>query len=76
MEWANIRRDLATLMEIEVRQGEDWYYLRTALPGVAGKALQAAGVAIPPAVRSIPENVVPKDKSAHITILYCSFLQI
>ena len=34
-------------MEIEVRQGEDWYYLRTALPGVAGKALQAAGVAHP-----------------------------
>jgi hypothetical protein len=68
LEWADIRRDLAALMEIEVRQGEDWYYLRTALPGVAGKALQAAGVAIPPAVRPIPENVVPKDKSALITI--------
>jgi hypothetical protein len=68
LEWADIRRDLAALMEIEVRQGEDWYYLRTALPGVAGKALQAAGVAIPPAVRPIPENVVPKDNSAHITI--------
>jgi transposase len=67
LEWADIRRDLAALMEIEVRQGEDWYYLRTALQGVAGKALQAAGVAIPPAVRPIPENVVPKDKSAHIT---------
>jgi hypothetical protein len=68
LEWAGIRRDLVALMEIEVRQGEDWYYLRTALPGVAGKALQAAGVAIPPAVRPIPENVVPKDKSALITI--------
>ena len=68
LEWADIRRDLAALMEIEVRQGQDWYYLRTALQGVAGKALQAAGVAIPPAVRPIPENVVPKDKSAHITI--------
>ena len=67
LEWADIRRDLAALMEIEVRQGEDWYYLRTALQGVAGKALQAAGVAIPPAVRPIPENAVPKDKSAHIT---------
>jgi hypothetical protein len=65
---ADIRRDLAALVEIEVRQGEDWYYLRTALPGVAGKALQAAGVAIPPAIRPIPENVVPKEKSAHITI--------
>jgi hypothetical protein len=68
LEWADIRRDLAALMEIEVRQGQDWYYLRTALQGVAGKALQAAGVAIPPAVRPIPENVVPKDKSALITI--------
>jgi hypothetical protein len=68
LEWADIRRDLAALMEIEVRQGEDWYYLRTALQGVAGKALQAAGVAIPPAVRPIPENAVPKDKSAHTTI--------
>ena len=68
LEWADIRRDLATLMEIEVRQGEDWYYLRTALQGVAGKAFQAAGVAIPPAVRPIPENAVPKDKFDHITI--------
>jgi transposase len=68
LEWADIRRDLAALMEIEVRQGEDWYYLRTALQGVAGKALQAAGVAIPPSVRPIPENVVPKEKSAHTTI--------
>jgi len=62
-------------MDIDVRQGEDWYYLRTALQGVAGKALQAAGVAIPPAVQPIPEKVVPKDKSAHI-IIYYSFLQI
>jgi hypothetical protein len=68
LEWADISRDLAALLEIEVRQGEDWYYLRTALQGVAGKALQAAGVAIPPAVRPIPENAVPKDRSAHITI--------
>jgi hypothetical protein len=70
LEWADICLDLAALMEIEVRQGEDWYYLRTALQGVAGKALQAAGVAIPPAVRPIPENVVPKDKSAHIKLEY------
>ena len=67
LEWADIRRDLTALMKIEVRQGEDWCHLRTALQGVAGKALQAAGVAIPPAVRPIPENAVPKDKSAHTT---------
>jgi hypothetical protein len=76
LEWADIRRDLSSLAEIEVRQGEDWYYLRTALQGVAGKALQAAGVAIPLSVRPITENVVPKDRSAHATICYCRFLQI
>ena len=43
LEWATIRRDLAALMEIEVRQGEDWYYLRTALPGWPGKRSKPPG---------------------------------
>jgi hypothetical protein len=60
LEWADIRQDLAALMDIEARQGDDWYYLRTALQRVAGKALQAAGVAIPLAVRPIPENAVQR----------------
>jgi len=41
------------------RDGEQWYHLRTALPGVAGKVLQAAGVAIPPPVKPAGD-VVPK----------------
>ena len=45
---------------VTVEDGEQWYLLRTALQGVAGKVLQATGVAIPPSVRPA-ENVVPTD---------------
>ena len=50
-EWETIRHDLAALAEGPVRDGEQWYLLRTPLPGVAGPVLQAVGVAIPPPVR-------------------------
>ncbi|MBW1952479.1 MAG: transposase, partial [Deltaproteobacteria bacterium] len=59
--------DLLALAEVEVRQGEQWYYLRTALQGVAGKVLQATGVKIPSPVRPRDENVVPKDNCAYAT---------
>lgn len=59
-EWEIIRQDLESLGEVEVREGEQWYLLRTALQGITGKLLQAAGVAIPPTVRPLP-NVVPKN---------------
>lgn len=59
LEWDVIRRDLESLAEVEVRDGEQWYLLRTALQGVTGKVLQAVGVALPPAMRTI-ENVVPR----------------
>jgi hypothetical protein len=65
-EWADIRRDLATLAEVEVREGDWWYLLRTALQGVTGKVLHAAGVAIPPPVRPQPD-VVPSPESAAVT---------
>jgi len=58
-EWADIRRDILALAEVEVRDGEHGYLLRTALQGVAGKVCQAAGVSIPPPMRP-GENVVPK----------------
>lgn len=51
LEWNDIRRDLEALAEIEVREGEERYLLRTPLQGVAGKVLQAMGVGIPPTVR-------------------------
>ena len=58
-EWDVIRQDLESLAEVEVREGEQWYLLRTALQGVAGKVLQTVGVAVPPSVRPM-NNVVPK----------------
>ena len=57
-EWRVIRQDLEALSEVDVRDGEQWYLLRTALQGVAGKVLQAVGVAVPPSVRPVPD-VVP-----------------
>jgi hypothetical protein len=59
LEWDAIRQDLEALDQAEVRQGDQWYLLRGPLQGVAGKVLQAAGVAVPPPMRPI-ENVVPK----------------
>jgi hypothetical protein len=58
-EWDVIRQDLESLAEVEVREGEQWYLLRTALQGVAGKVLQTVGVAAPSSVRPM-NNVVPK----------------
>jgi hypothetical protein len=66
-EWADIRRDLLALAEVEVRDADQWYLLRTALQGIAGKICQAVGVSIPPPIRPL-ENVVPKDNCAHTTI--------
>jgi hypothetical protein len=60
LEWDVIRSDLESLAEVEVRDGEQWYLLRTALQGVTGKILQAIGVATPPSVRPITD-VVPKN---------------
>ncbi|MFQ5947000.1 MAG: IS1634 family transposase [Anaerolineae bacterium] len=66
LEWADIRRDLEALAEVEVREGKQWYLLRTQLQGVAGKVLQAVGVAIPPPVRPAPD-VVPRPESSSAT---------
>jgi transposase len=52
-EWDVIRRDLQSLAEVEVRDGEQRYLLRTALQGVTGKVLQAVGVAVPPAIKPV-----------------------
>ncbi len=59
LEWDVIRQDLQALDQAEVREGDQWYLLRGPLQGVAGKVLQAAGVAIPPPVQPM-ENVVPR----------------
>ena len=58
-EWDVIRQDLEALDQARVREGDRWYLLRSPLLGVAGKVLQAVGVAIPPPVRPV-ESVVPR----------------
>jgi hypothetical protein len=56
-EWDVILQDLEALSEVEVREGDQSYLLRTTLQGVAGKVLQAVGVAIPPSVRPLGDVV-------------------
>jgi len=51
LEWDVIRQDLEALDQAEVREGDQRYLLRSPLQGVAGKVLQAVGVAIPPSAR-------------------------
>lgn len=53
LDWDVIRQDLEALAEVEVREGDQWYLLRTALQGAAGKVLQAVGVAVPPPIRPV-----------------------
>ena len=60
VEWDELCQDLESLAEVEVRDGDQWYLLRTALQGVTGKVLQAVGVAIPPPVQPM-SNVVPRN---------------
>ncbi len=50
-EWADIRRGLDTLEEVEVSQAGKTYWLRTPICEAATAAFRAAGVAIPPSVR-------------------------
>lgn len=52
LEWNDIKHDLAALSEVGVRQGDQTFLLRTPLQGMAGKVIQAAGVAIPPSVKA------------------------
>jgi len=50
-EWADVRRDLDALEEVEVMDDGRRYWLRTPLKAGATAAFRAAGVAIPPSVR-------------------------
>jgi len=54
-EWDRLRDDLDDLMEITVPAGGKAFVIRSATRGVAGKAIQAAGVALGPVIRPAPE---------------------
>ena len=50
-EWRTLLADLDRLQEIEVEQDGKHFILRTPVTGVAGKAFQAVGAALPPNIR-------------------------
>jgi transposase len=52
LEWADIIRNLDNLIEMEVAISGKGYVFRGPTSGVAGKAFQACGVALPPVLRS------------------------
>jgi len=52
LEWADIKRDLRALQEVEVESDGRTWYLRTDVRGACHEVLQAAGVAVPPSVRN------------------------
>jgi len=53
LEWADIRRDLEALQEVEIVSGGRRTCVRTQCKGVCGKVFQAVGVAVPPVIRSL-----------------------
>ena len=52
LEWADVVRDLDNLVEMEVSVEGKGYVIRSDSRGVTGKVAQAAGVALPPTLRS------------------------
>ena len=51
LEWHDVMRDLAQLIELEITVQGKGYVVRTETKGVAGKVAQACGVALPPTLR-------------------------
>lgn len=51
LEWADIIRDVDKVQEVTVEHRGKSFIIRTEVAGVAGKAFQAAGVALPPVLR-------------------------
>jgi transposase len=52
-EWASLMRDLERLNEVEVAKDGKRFVMRSETSGVAGKVLQAVGVALPPTIRQV-----------------------
>lgn len=52
-EWADVVRDLERVQQVEVEHQEHRFHLRGHLTGSAGRAFQAAGVAVPPTVQQV-----------------------
>ena len=59
VEWERLRDDLDALEEMTVHTAGRSFVVRSATEGVAGKAIQAAGVALGPAVRLLDDGPPP-----------------
>ena len=55
-EWARLKDDLDNLQEITVRTDGQGFVIRSETRGDAGKAIQAAGVALGPVIRPLHES--------------------
>jgi len=55
-EWDRLRADLESLQEVTVQAQGQPFVIRTQTRGAAGQALQAAGVALGPAVRALAKE--------------------
>lgn len=55
-EWARLKDDLDNLQEITVRTGGQGFVIRSETRGDAGKAIQAAGVALGPVIRPLHQS--------------------
>jgi transposase len=53
LEWADVLRDLEQVQQVEVEHQGHRFLLRSTLTGSAGRAFQAAGVAVPPTVQQV-----------------------
>ena len=56
VEWARLKDDLDVLEDVRVECSGQPFIIRSQARGDAGKALQAAGVALGPAVRAAQNN--------------------
>jgi len=55
-EWDRLKADLDTLQEVTVPAAGEPFVIRTQTRGLAGRAIQAVGVALGPAVRAVEEE--------------------
>lgn len=53
LEWNDIKRDLRSLQEAIISEGQARFAVRSDTPGVCAKVFQAVGVAMPPTIREI-----------------------
>jgi hypothetical protein len=57
IEWADVVSDLDALQEFDVQYQHKHFLLRSEVKGTCGKVMQAMGVALPPTVRQLAQEV-------------------